>query len=113
MLSSTNTSSSSIINYSSVSCWPVLEPALNQLFPPSTDLTAPSTLGSDEYLKLYTVVFEHCVGSAEGKKAGVKTAAVGLNISGEELYMTLVKYLETRLNQWSQYLMVTQDFLKM
>lgn len=112
MLSSVTTSNNSIpsISNSSVSCWPALEPALNQLFPsPSVSPATGSGLGSEDYLKLYTVVFDHCVGLNEGKKAGKAgggAAANGLNISGEELYMTLVKYLETRFQQWSQYLMV-------
>lgn len=111
-----NNSNSSVSN-SSVSCWPLLEPALNQLFPPPTFLgdqfALSSSLGSEDYLKLYTVVFDHCVGSAEVKRAGkssVSTGAVGLNISGEELYMTLVKYLETRFQQWSQLLMVYNSY---
>lgn len=107
MLSSMNTSTTiSSISNSSVTCWPVLESALNQLFPsPTTPIQ--STLGSEDYLKLYTVVFDYCVGAVEARKSGKSSATVaGLNISGEELYMTLVKYLETRFQQWSQYLMV-------
>ena len=117
MLSSVNISnnSNSSISNSSVSCWPVLEPALNQLFPPTSPIdpqfTLPSSLGTEDYLKLYTVVFDHCVGSGEVKKAGKSSAATaGLNISGEELYMTLVKYLETRFQQWSQFLMVNNSY---
>lgn len=103
------TNSVSISN-SSVSCWPVLEPALNQLFPIAANDIAATPLNSEDYLKLYTVVFEHCVGSAEVKKAG-KGAAAGLNICGEELYFTLVKYLETRFLQWSQFLQVIERIL--
>lgn len=109
MLSSINKIS---ISNSSVSCWPVLEPSLNQLFPQPSDFSTPSNLTSDDYLKLYTVVFDHCVGSSEGKKGKTATAAAGLNISGEELYLTLIKYIETRFQQWSHHLMVSNLLVK-
>ena len=105
---STNTNNTTAVtNYnctvsnSSVPCWPTLEPALNQLFPVADQLAIQSTLSSDDYLKLYTVVFEHCVGPVEGRKAGKSSVGAGLNISGEELYLTLVQYLQVRLTQWS------------
>lgn len=100
-----NTSTTTVSN-SSVPCWPLLEPALNQLFPqnlPSSS-TATSALSSDDYLKMYTIVFEHCVGPVEGRKAS--TVGAGLNVSGEELYFTLVKYLQVRLSQWAHHLEV-------
>lgn len=113
MLSSINPTS---ITNSSVSCWPALEPALNKLFPSPAIIAIATTntpphfdLGSEDYLKLYTVVFDHCVGLAEGRREGKSASAAlpaGLNISGEELYLTLVKYLETRFEQWSIYLIV-------
>jgi hypothetical protein len=115
MLSSINPTS---ITNSSVSCWPALEPALNKLFPSPAIIAIATTntpphvdLGSEDYLKLYTVVFDHCVGVglAEGRGEGKSASAAlpaGLNISGEELYLTLVKYLETRFEQWSIYLIV-------
>ena len=96
-VNSNSSSPPSILITSSVSCWPALEPSLNLLLPPHPHPSTP--LSSDDYLKLYTVVFEYCVGASEGEKKGNKVA--GLNVSGEELYRTLVKYLEIKFSQWA------------
>lgn len=106
MLSNSSINSSTAISsfHSSIPAWSQIEPALNQLFPSPGDLDKPTSLTSDDFLKLYTVVFEHCVGSTDGKKS---SASSKLNLSGEELYMTLVKYLETKFTSWSQFLVRT------
>lgn len=109
MLHSTDCTESELLaNFnSSVSCWSVLEPALDQLFPLPAGLSTRSTLNSDDFLRLYTVVFEHCVGSIEGvKTGGSEKAAAGFNISGEELYMRLVNYLSIKLTKWSNHLVI-------
>lgn len=111
MLSSNNLTnlSSDSTDKSLIPCWSVLESALNQLFPSPENLGVPSQLCSDDYLKLYTLVFEHCVGSVDSKKtttSGSGKVMDGLNFSGEELYMTLVKYLEIRFDSWSNFISV-------
>ena len=117
MLTSTTTNSANnsgnsnlLISSSSVSCWPALEPSLNRLLPPAvTSTLLPSEgppLDSEDYLKLYTLVFEYCVGAGESRK-GSGGRVAGLNVSGDELYRTLIKYLEIRFNQWSQSITVS------
>lgn len=106
MLSTNSAPFTISLSSSSVSCWPALEPSLNRLFS-LPDSTPPlPALGSDDYLKLYTLVFDYCVGAGDNNKKG---RVLGLNVSGEELYMTIVKYLETRFNQWSLSLKVQED----
>ena len=93
-----------------VPCWPVLESALSQLLPPPNGLTTATSLTSDHFLKFYTLVFEHCVVAVEVKKGTTTTAhggTSGLNICGEELYLTLKTFLQFRFNQWSQYIQVS------
>lgn len=104
-----DTTSDLVMQNSSIPAWPVLEPALDRLFPlpATTELAAtlPPPLSSEDYLKLYTCVFEHCVGAV--KKPASGSSVSGL-ICGEDLYGTLVKYLENRLIQWSTISMVSQ-----
>lgn len=111
--SSINSLNPTTITSTSVPCWPQIELALNQLLPSPQDLfshvnnpnqTGPSTLSSDNFLKLYTLVFEHCVGPVENKKSNSNSVLAGLNASAEELYMTLVKYIEIKFTSWSQHL---------
>lgn len=110
MLSNTTTTPSSnlVMQNSSVASWPVLEPALDKLFPIPSKITERScTLNSEDFLKLYTLVFEHCVGTSSSTTNSGKrqNTAAGL-ICGEDLYVTLVKYLENRLIQWSSITLV-------
>lgn len=106
-----DSNNSNILSSTSVSCWPALEPSLNRLFPsipPSDSTQALPALDSDDYLKLYTLVFEYCVGVGAGEDGSNKKGGrvVGLNVSGEELYRTIVKYLFIRFTQWSHSLKV-------
>lgn len=104
-------SSSNYQTYSTIPCWPQIELALNQLFPTfdnnhnTSPLPMPptTTISSDDFLKLYTLVFEHCVGPVDSKKSNSSTTIMaGLNASAEELYFTLVKYIEIKFKTWSQ-----------
>ena len=93
-----------------IPCWSTLETALNQLFPSPAEMTNQTTLTSDDFLKLYTLVFEHCVGAVfDGKKAAAGSTGSGgqkntHSAGGEEVYAVLVEYLENRFNSWGQFI---------
>lgn len=99
-----NNNQNLLISSTPISCWPALEPSLNRLLTldiiPS-DPAGPS-LSSEDYLKLYTLVFEYCVGASDVKKGSASGRVMGLNVSGEELYRTIGKFLEITFNQWAQ-----------
>lgn len=89
----------------SVDCWPTIELALNQLFSLPTEVSNLITLTSEDYLKLYTLVFDYCVGGTGGKN-NVKENGAGL-ICGKDMYEAVFHYISHKITKWAEFIKVT------
>lgn len=83
-----------------IDCWPAIEPALNQLLPLPAELSNPIGLNNEDYLKLYTLVFEHCVGTGGDRNNG-KGGTEGL-ICGKDMYEAISQFISHKLVIWCE-----------
>ena len=87
-----------------VDCWPTIESALNQLFSLPTEVSNSITLTSEDYLKLYTLVCEYCVG-ARGKNNVKENNGAGL-ICGKDMYEAVFHYISHKISKWAEIIKV-------
>lgn len=116
MLATSSSNSKSSYNSSSnlIPCWPALEAALERLLPLNYETETTEVLVSEDYLKLYTLVFDYCVGNSSlNEKSTDKKPTNSSGTQHHTLFMYfLIILIFYSLHVWRRFILCHRKFFE-